>query len=384
MSEEVLVSVVMGVYNTKTEYLQVALDSVLNQTYRKLEFIVIDDASEDWCSDFLEQYRQNRLMKYHDKRLQLFRNPENKGLTACLNIGLQKTSGVYVARMDSDDICLPDRIERQVTYLEEHKDIDVLACGTYIYTGNTLYPKASDVKCNKQFAGIYRKFERERMKVVLSMANIEFTHPTVLFRSEFLQSQNLQYDESVKKAQDYNMWVKCSKKGRLDSVQELLFISRIHADQIGTKQTKEQRCFADVTKIRCLKELLPDASQRQQMLYACMRDTKLSGSVEENIELVRALVEANDRKKIYDPKIYREEMFFWWLRKALYRENQPDGIRILTDLYMIRNILKIAGIQMFRYIADLLHKKRIRLMWAKELEEKIDEQDLFKNERRMR
>lgn len=89
MNKEPLVSVIMGVYNTKIEYLRIAMDSILHQTYRNLEFIIIDDASDQWCAAFLEEYKNKRETEYGDRRIRLFHNERNKGLTVSLNIALR-------------------------------------------------------------------------------------------------------------------------------------------------------------------------------------------------------------------------------------------------------------------------------------------------------
>ena len=367
MNKEPLVSVIMGVYNTKIEYLRIAMDSILHQTYRNLEFIIIDDASDQWCAAFLEEYKNKRETEYGDRRIRLFHNERNKGLTVSLNIALRMAKGNYIARMDADDISLPQRISKQISYMEAHKDIDVLACGSFIYGGEPLFPTEKDFTDSPRFAGIYRKFEQERMRVRLSFANIEFTHPTVVFRSSFLRENHLQYDESIHKAQDYNMWVRCIEKGKLDSLQEVLFISREFGERIGNHELKGQTSFADVTKVMCLKRLLPQVNVSEEKLYIWMRDTKMSGSVTDNRKLIQRLVKANDLKKEYDLKVYRQEIFFWWMRKGLYRKNWPFGIRMLIAPYMFLNILRIGFPQTCRYGKDLIYKRKIKKRGAVEM-----------------
>ena len=336
-----LISVIMGVYNTKIEYLRSALDSIWNQTYQNWEFIVIDDASDKWCTEFLYQYSD-------DNRFKIYRNETNRGLTACLNTALRMAEGKYIARMDSDDICAPNRLERQIAYMEKHEDVDVLACSTYIYDGTG----------GSKFSGIHRKFVQERIRVRLSMANIEFPHPTVVFRHDFLQRNHLNYDESIKKAQDYNMWMRCIERGKLECLQDVLFISRMHEAQISSN-AQNQREYADITKIKCLKRLLPDSTDRQEYLYTHRRDMELGGSEQENIELVQALINANDKLRVYKPDIYRQEIFFWWLRKCMYQENRSIGKQILHNNYMKKNIARIFIPQCERCVTDKPDNKRI-------------------------
>ena len=103
-----LVSVVMANYNTPEEYLREAIESVLNQTYKNLEFIIVDDASTKNDIEIIRSYR--------DKRIVLLQNERNRKTAFSANRGLAKARGAFIARMDSDDICAPYRIEKQVGF----------------------------------------------------------------------------------------------------------------------------------------------------------------------------------------------------------------------------------------------------------------------------
>ena len=107
------VSVIMGVFNSE-KTLVTAIESVLSQTYRNWEFIICDDGSSDGSSQILAEYQQR------NSRIRVLRNENNIGLAASLNRCLAFVNGEYIARMDSDDISLPDRFKRQVDYLETH------------------------------------------------------------------------------------------------------------------------------------------------------------------------------------------------------------------------------------------------------------------------
>src|SRR5246127_2844835 len=112
MSNPPAISVVMAVYNSAAVVAE-AVDSVLNQTFRDFEFIIIDDGSTDSSGDILRQYAQR------DARIRLYAQ-ENCGLIASLNRGCKLAQGRYIARMDADDISLPARFEKQFRFLEEH------------------------------------------------------------------------------------------------------------------------------------------------------------------------------------------------------------------------------------------------------------------------
>src|SRR3989338_10709157 len=120
-SQTAKISVIMSVYNGMP-YLPEAVKSILNQTYKNFEFIIIDDASTDQSTKYL------RFLK--DKRIKLIKNSKNLGLAASLNKALKFAKGEYIARMDADDISLPKRFEKQVKFFKKHPSVDI--CGTWV------------------------------------------------------------------------------------------------------------------------------------------------------------------------------------------------------------------------------------------------------------
>lgn len=115
------ISVVLSVYND-AKYVGVAIESVLAQTFTDFELIIIDDASTDESLSIARDFA--------DERIRIVENEENLGLTKSLNKGISLAQGKYIARMDSDDICLPTRFEKQVAYLDAHPDVGV--CGGWV------------------------------------------------------------------------------------------------------------------------------------------------------------------------------------------------------------------------------------------------------------
>lgn len=128
------VSVIMAVYNEPETFISQAIDSILKQTYRDYEFIIIlDNPQNTSILDFLHDYERK------DKRIKILVNDKNIGLAMSLNRGIEMAVGKYIARMDADDISMPNRLERQYAYMEENEDIDILSTiATYIdKDGNT-------------------------------------------------------------------------------------------------------------------------------------------------------------------------------------------------------------------------------------------------------
>src|SRR3990167_8387680 len=121
MKNKPKISVIMSVYNG-TPFLEEAVESILKQTYKNFEFIIVDDASTD------ETWKYLKFL--NDQRIKLLKNTKNLGLAASLNIALRQAQGDFVARMDADDVSLPRRLETQLEFLEKNHDIDI--CGSYV------------------------------------------------------------------------------------------------------------------------------------------------------------------------------------------------------------------------------------------------------------
>ena len=132
LKKNIKISVVMAVYNGE-KYLRSAIDSILSQTYIDFEFIIIDDCSTDNTANILESYT--------DSRIQIIRNEKNLRLPASLNKGLKIAKGKYIARMDADDIAMPDRFEKQVKYLEAHQEVAVIGGSFQVFNefGKDIY-----------------------------------------------------------------------------------------------------------------------------------------------------------------------------------------------------------------------------------------------------
>lgn len=227
--EQPLVSIVMSVFNG-ANYLIESLESIFAQTYPHIEILCFDDGSSDETLAILNTYEDNRL--------HVFSDGENKGLAARLNEGLKRSKGKYIARMDADDIALPNRIEKQVDFMEKHAD--VAACGTgfqRMLDGKKIYmPTSHNAIVAKQ---IYTP----------GMA-----HPTVMMRASFMQQKNMFYP-NVPCAQDYALWVLMSRYGNLANVPEILLQYRVHKKSITHTKVKEKRVVLGKIHKEILKEI---------------------------------------------------------------------------------------------------------------------------------
>lgn len=213
----VTISVVMPTYNTDVPILREAVDSILAQTFRDFEFLIIDDCSTNESVEYL-----NTLT---DPRIRIIRNETNMGITKSLNIGFREAKGKYIARMDSDDISFPQRFEKQLAFMESHPD--VIVCGAYpiLFSDELSAGKQWEVKTEIKDMDSYR--------VKMLFRNPGPAHPTAFFNREMLARHHISYDEELVYAQDYGMWRTVSRYGRVYNLPEALLFRRMSENQIS-------------------------------------------------------------------------------------------------------------------------------------------------------
>lgn len=216
---EPLVTVFMPVYNSE-QYIKEALESILNQTYKNLEIVLVDDGSTDRSVEIIKSY--------HDDRIRLVQNEKNMGIPYTRNVGLKEAKGKYLAIMDSDDIAMPNRIERQIDYLEKNPDID--AVGSY-------YIQFGDV-AEKKVTPKYSK--PEELKIMLMFYN-PIANPSATIRMETLEKHHIKYNLDFFVAQDYQLWVQLAKVGKLEILPEFLLKYRFGHENISKKSNREKR-----------------------------------------------------------------------------------------------------------------------------------------------
>jgi len=220
-----LISVVMPVYNGE-EYLDIAIESILNQTYKAFKLILIDDASTDNSLKIIKRYSEK------DQRVSFLIHQQNLGIIATLNDGLKLATGQYIARMDSDDISYPERFERQVTFLEKHAEIGLLS---------------SSYRCideTGQSLEIHRPPQTDILIRWHLLFHSAFCHPSVMFRSELIKHAGL-YDPEMNHAEDYDLWSRMLLYTKGANVTDILIDRRKSSTQISSVYKSGQIHTAD-------------------------------------------------------------------------------------------------------------------------------------------
>ncbi len=217
-----LVSVLLPAYNAQNTICE-SINSILHQTYQNFELIIINDGSTDAT--------EQMIMSVSDKRIRYYENAGNQGLIYTLNRGLSLSNGVYIARMDADDISLPTRIEKQVALMEKYPNI--IVCGTNIsFFGSQIKLKSASTSfiCFSSFP----EFKQFLIK------GPGFAHPTVMIRKSILDMYNITYDNKFLFTEDYKLWVDLSPYGDFCNIDEKLLKYRLSETQISQPHNLEQ------------------------------------------------------------------------------------------------------------------------------------------------
>lgn len=202
------ISVIMGIYNQQNkEYLEQAIYSVLRQTYTNFEFIIYDDGSDEEVGKELEAFA------LHDERIRLIRGPENHGLAYSLNACIDVARGKYLARMDDDDICEPNRLQVQLDFMASHPEVAFVGCNARLIDQDGTW-------------GVRRMPERPRQRDFLRFS--PYIHPTVMIRRSIFETEDAYLSsQGTLRCEDYELFMRLYKAGYHGyNLQEELFCYR--------------------------------------------------------------------------------------------------------------------------------------------------------------
>lgn len=219
-----LVSIGMTVYNS-SEYIEDAIRSILKQTYSNWELIIINDGSTD--DTFI------KINKIKDNRIKIFSDSQNKGIATRLNECIEASSGDYFARMDADDIMVPYRLEKQVNYLEKHKDVNVVGSLAVIID------EKSEV-----IAKVIKNAPQSIQQVVKSGGY--FIHPTVMGHLDWFKKHK--YDIEINRIEDFELWVRTFESSNFYILEDNMLFYRVFTATYRSKYHNSFRFTKRVLK----------------------------------------------------------------------------------------------------------------------------------------
>lgn len=208
----------MPVYNGE-KYIRETIESVLNQSYVDFEYIVIDDGSTDVTKDIVSNFSDHRIKLIE---------ANHGGIVQALNLGLERSSGEYIVRIDADDVCEPYRFETLITYMENNKN--VVLCGSWA----TKIDEQGNVLGKFEYSPVEDKDIRK-----YSILHNPFIHPSVIMRKDIV-TQVGGY-RKFKHTEDYELWTRVLRVGKGHNIPEALIRYRIHVSQVTRKANIRMR-----------------------------------------------------------------------------------------------------------------------------------------------
>ncbi len=204
----------MPIYNTKHTHLKSAIESILAQSYRDFEFLIINDSPENTQLD-------NIVASYDDSRIQYSKNTVNMGITPTRNKLMSMAKGEYLAVMDHDDVSLPERFEKQVEILDKIPTIGVVSSWIKTSSGLKICSPVEDMEIKKYLMGL-----------------CAIVHPASMIRKETLLLYDLQYEIAFSPAEDYRLWCQLIGKTDFYNIPEILFYYRDHGGNTSALQAQ--------------------------------------------------------------------------------------------------------------------------------------------------
>lgn len=238
------ISVIMPAYNSE-KYIAEAIESILNQTFTDFEFIIIDDGSTDKTEQIIKTYT--------DKRIKFIKNKSNLGIVESLNYGIEIATGEFIARMDADDISLPNRFEKQLKMFEGRPSLGLISASIYRF-GNCIHNNSICITGS------------DKLKCLL-LEGMYFVHPAMMYRRSVVIENFIRYRKEYQYAEDYKFVSDMANCCEIDNYQEVLLKYREHDNQISNEKALIQKNIANKVRMDMLNEIKCKLSENEKEVF---------------------------------------------------------------------------------------------------------------------
>ena len=296
------ISVVMPAYN-REDYVGEAIESILNQTFEDFEFIIVDDGSEDSTADIIRRYARM------DSRIRAFTVPHG-GAGYAANICISKTNAKWLARLDSDDVALPRRLETQLAWVQSNK-LDI--CGSQ---PELIGKTNGEIWFPVEYEAIKREF----------FFRLGILQGGVLIRTVLLRDHN--YKESTYN-DDYELWTRIIGKYRIGNIPQVLFQLRVHDEQNHIVNQHQVHSDFQRYRFRYFYEVYPNTPITDYLALARVSDKQPMTSISELCRAGQWLAELADHP---DPKL-RAKMAGRWEETCRRSQNLGDDCQAVFEEY---------------------------------------------------
>ncbi len=337
-----LVSVLMPAYN-REKYIGEAIESISTQTYPNWELIIVDDGSTDSTAEIVKSYQAK------DNRIILYQFPENKGIPYARNKCLELAKGEYLANLDSDDIALPERLEKQVKFMEKNPEVGV--CG-----GRYVFIDEENKKLNMPFS---MPTEDKEIKINFFLYKAHVFNTTLLIRKRVIR--NIRYDTGFAYAQDLKFYADVFHYTILANLNEVLVSYRQHTSKVSVLAKQAQLSFAKQAIQSMLENLsfsmskaeiithLKFVFQEPQQDFAFLKDLI--------IWLEKLVLLHNPEERIFDQTLLRQKVAEMWLKVCLANTSLGFKVWLLYQKSKLKDF-RIGLKNQLVFLLDCLLKRK--------------------------
>lgn len=325
MAEEsnILVTVLLPVYNAE-EYVRESLESIVSQTYRDLEILVIDDGCTDGSIPIVESF--------NDSRIRLVRNEQNLGLIRTLNQGLDLANGKYIVRADADDRCISNRVEKQVAFMEANPHIGI---------SGTAYGNFGE-----EYGHVVTTFATEHDEIMFRhLYQIHLMHGTSIWRVSVFRTHGFKFDPVFKHSEDYDLFDRVAQISTVANLTDCLYEVRMHADRISFRFSDIQQANSNMVRRRGFERMNVSVTDDQIALFRdfCHRDfEKLKDREEEIADILHGMISGNLDTNYIDGKLLNDLLKESWEALCLANSKGNRKIHRLLTKHPISKQLKLS------------------------------------------
>jgi glycosyltransferase involved in cell wall biosynthesis len=295
------ITVLMAVYNGE-RWLEDSIPSVLRQTFTNFEFIIINDGSDDRSLQIINRFADK------DSRIRVY-SKKNSGLTESLNYGIKKAEGEWLARIDADDICKKDRLEKQIKCVRENTNVVLVGTGLKIIDGNV----------NQSKVHLYPE-SHNRLKRRLVRGSPFFAHSSAFFRLSAVRELG-GYRTQFHRSQDQDLWLRLAEVGRITCIQEALVLIRKHDQQISHVKSGP----------------LQSVYSHMAMTSSILRSKGLADPMETSLGEKAATFHDFILQKLEDDKHFEYQKIIYDLKEKIYKANTGVAkFRIAARIGLLR------------------------------------------------
>lgn len=298
------ITVFIPLYNAEN-YIKKTIQSVLNQTYKNFEILIINDASTDQSVSIVESFS--------DDRIRLIHNDTNKGICYTRQRGVIEARGKYIAILDADDIAMPNRLEKQFAFLEKNPEIAV--CGSDAY-----FIDENDQPINHKHD---INFDSKIIKIENLFAN-QFINSSALIRKKCIIEVG---NYSMKYCEDYDLFVKITEKFETTNLDEKLVCYRMHSK--GDSKTKKElyeNAIVDILNYQYKK--LGIKKELSYIPYLLFHKDILSVKIIDFYPFFKTVIDNNKKLKVYDNTIFEKKFITIWLTLVLHHKNFKEAWKL--------------------------------------------------------